>query len=180
MLSTLSSLRLVLENTYQDASSLTWSQLSLTKLELEPTDNSSTQSSSSLVKKMQPTTSLEVTTPLERKSLISVWTGSESLLTSALVSKVSSSSTQSVVELDLDWDLSFWKDFPLITVRSQSLDSLSIHHHRSQPLWLNHTTLCCPLTLYWNTLMSLLCSTTKPFTISAEETSTLRDQPTPT
>lgn len=180
MPSTLSSLKLELESTCQDASSLTWNQLSLMKLELVPIDNSSTQNNLFLERKMLLTTLPEVTIPLVRKSQISVWIESESQLTNALVSKVSQSSTQSVVELDLVWDLYFWKDFPLITVRSQSSDSLSILHLKYPLLWLNHTTLYSQPTLYWNTLMSLLCLITKPFTISAEETSILKDQPTPT
>ena len=74
------------------------------KLELEPTDNFSTQSNSSQERKMPPTTSPEVTTPLVRKSLISASTESESLLINAQVSKVSLSSMLSEEELDLDLD----------------------------------------------------------------------------
>merc|ERR1711970_617553 len=88
MLSTPSSPRLVLESTSQDASSSILSQPSLMRLEPEPTDNSSIQSNSSPKRKMPPTTSPEVTTPLVRKSLISASTESESSPISALVSKV--------------------------------------------------------------------------------------------
>merc|ERR1712100_155751 len=72
----------------------------------------SIQSNSSQVKKMLPTTSPEDTTPLVRKSLISASTESESLPINALVSKVSSPSTPSVVELDLDSVPSSSRDFP--------------------------------------------------------------------
>merc|ERR1712057_50396 len=104
MPSTPSSPRLVLESTSQDASSSISSQPSSMRSELVPTDNSSTQSNSSLVKKMPPTTSPEVTTPLVKKSSISASTESESSPISAQVSKVSWSSRPSVEELDLDSD----------------------------------------------------------------------------
>merc|ERR1712167_493995 len=89
MLSTPSSPRLVPESTSQELSSLILNQPSLMKSELEPTDNSSIQNNSSLVKKMPPTTSLEDITPLVKKSSISASTESENLLINALVSKVS-------------------------------------------------------------------------------------------
>merc|ERR1712167_359209 len=108
--------------------------------EPEPTDNSSTQSNSSQVKKMLPTTSPEDITPLVRKSLISASTESESSPINALVSKVSSPSTPSVEVPDPDSDLSSSRDSPSITVRSPSSDSPSTHPHRSPPPLLSHTT----------------------------------------
>merc|ERR1719213_1162766 len=180
MLSTPSSLRLVPESTSQDASSLISSQPSLMRSEPEPTDNSSTQSNSSQERKMLPTTSPEDTTPLVRKSLISASTESESSPISALVSKVSSSSTPSVEVPDPVSDFSSSRDSPSTTVRSPSSDSPSTHPHRSPPPLLSHTTPSSPPTLFLSTPMSPLCSITRPSTISAEETSTLRDQPTPT
>merc|ERR1712110_1093687 len=149
-----------------------------TRSEPEPTDSSSTQSSSSPVRRMPPTTSPVVTTPLVRKSLISASTESESSLISALVSKVSLSSTPSEVVPDLVLDPSSSRDFQLIMERSPSSDSLSTHPHRSPPLLLSHTTPCSPPTPSLSTPMSPSCSTTRLSTISAEETSTLRDQPT--
>mmetsp|Transcript_26014 Transcript_26014/g.19587 ORF Transcript_26014/g.19587 Transcript_26014/m.19587 type:complete len:210 (-) Transcript_26014:761-1390(-) len=180
MPSTLSSLKPVPESTCQDASSSTWNLLSLMRSGLEPTDNCSTLSSSSPERKMPPTTSPEVTTPLERKSLISAWTESESSLISAQDSRASLSSTPSVEVPDPVLDLSSSRDSPSITERSQSWASLCTHHLRCPPLWLSHTTLCSPPTLSSNTLMLQSCSITKPSTISAEETSILRDPPTPT
>merc|ERR1711959_775464 len=150
------------------------------KSELVPTDNSSTQNNLSPVKKMLPTTSLEVTTPSVKKSSISVLTESESLLTNVPVSKVSSFSTPSVVEPDLDSDPSSSRDSPSITVRNPSLVSPSIHPHKSPPLLLNHTTPSLPLTLFSNIPTSLLCLITKLSTISVEELLILKDQPTPT
>merc|ERR1711939_393057 len=94
----------------------------------------------SQVKKMLPTTSPEVTTPLVKKSLIFALIESENLPISALVSKVSSSSTPSVVVPDQVLDPSSLKDFPSIMVRNPSSDSPSIHPHRSPPQLLSHTT----------------------------------------
>merc|ERR1711988_1651861 len=102
MPSTPSSPRLVLESMFQELSSSISSQPLSMRLEPEPTDNSSIQSNSSLVRKMLPTTSPEATTPLVKKSLISASTESESLLISALVFKVSLCSRVSVEELDQD------------------------------------------------------------------------------
>merc|ERR1712072_1344953 len=130
MLSTPSSQRLVPESTSQEPSSLISSQPLSMRSEPEPTDNSSIQSNSSPERKMPPTTSPEVTTPLVRKSSISASTESESSLISALVSKVSLSSRLSVVELDPVSDLSSSRDFPSTTVRSPSSDSPSTHPHR--------------------------------------------------
>merc|ERR1712100_855392 len=180
MPSTPSSPRLVLESTSQELSSSISSQPLSMRSEPEPTDNSSIQSSSSLVRKMPPTTSPEVTTPLVRKSSISTSTESESSLISALVFRVSSSSTLSVVVPDPVSDLSSSRDSPLTTVRNPSSVSPCTHPHRSPPPLLSHTTLSCPLTPFLSTLMSLSSLITRLSTISAEETSTLRDQPTPT
>merc|ERR1712100_111974 len=155
MPSTPSSPRLVPESTSQELSSSISSQPLSMRSEPEPTDNSSIQSSSSLVKKMPPTTSPEDITPLVRKSLISAWTESESLLISALVSKVSWSSTPSVVELDLDSVPSSSRGFPSITVRNPSSVSPSIHPHKSPPLLLSHTTPFSQPTPSSSTLMSL-------------------------
>merc|ERR1711871_1542937 len=135
---------------------------------------------SSPVKRMPPTTSPEDITPSVRKSLISASTESESSPISALVSKVSSSSTPSVEEPVPDLDLSSSRDFPLTTVRNPSSVSPSTHPHRSPPPLLSHTTPCSPLTPFWSTPMLPLSLITRPSTISAEETSISRDQPTPT
>merc|ERR1711939_806336 len=94
----------------------------------------------SQVKKMLPTTSPEDTTPLVKKSLIFALIESENLPISALVSKVSSSSTPSVVVPDQVLDPSSSKDFPSIMVRNPSSDSPSIHPHKSPPPLLSHTT----------------------------------------
>merc|ERR1711981_320214 len=180
MPSTPSSVRLVLESTSQDASSSISSQPSSMRSEPVPTDNSSIQSNSSLVKRMLPTTSPEVTTPLVKKSSISVSTESENLLTNVLVSKVSSFSTPSVVVPDPVSVPSSSRDFLLITVRNPSSVSPSTHPHRSLPLLSNHTTPSSPPILFLSILMSPSCLTTKPSTISAEEPLILRDPPTPT
>merc|ERR1712100_944063 len=178
MPSTPSSPRPVPVSTSQELSSSISSQPLSMRSEPEPTDNSSIQSSSSLVRKMPPTTSPEFTTPLVRKLSISASTESESSLISALVFKVSSSSTLSVVVPDPVSDLSSSRDSPLTTVRNPSSVSPSTHPHRSPPLLLSHTTPFSQPTPSLSTPMLPLCSITRPSTISAEETSTLRDQPT--
>merc|ERR1712139_719346 len=180
MPSTPSSPRLVPESTSQEPSSSILSQPLLMRSEPELTDNSSTQSNSSQVKKMLPTTSPEDITPLVRKSSISASTESESLPINALVSKVSSPSTPSVVVPDQVSDPSSSRDFQSTTVKNPSSDSLSTHPHKSPPQLLSHITQFSQPTPSLSTLMSLLSSITKPSMISAEETSISRDQPTPT
>lgn len=179
MLFALSSQRLELENTSQDVSWLTQNQLSLMRLDLELTDNSSIQSNSFLVKRMLPTTSPEVTTPLVEKLSISVLTESENLLTIVLDFKVSSSSTLLEEVLDQVQVLFFWRDFLLIMVRSLNQVSQSILPHKSLLLLLNHTTQFFLLTHCWNILMLLLCWIMKPFMIFVEEIWILKDQPIP-
>merc|ERR1712113_941237 len=180
MPSTPSSPRLVLASTSQEPSSLISSQPLSMRSELEPTDSSSTQSSSSPERKMPPTTSPVVTTPSVRKLSTSALTESESSPISALVSRDSSSSTPSVVALDQVSDLSSSRDSPSTTERSPSSDSPCPHPHRSPPPSSSHTTPCSPPTPSLSTPMSPSCLTTRPSTISAAETLTLRDQPTPT
>merc|ERR1711907_906307 len=170
MLSTPSSPRLVLVSTSPDASSSILSPPLSMRSEPEPTDNSSTLSNLSPVRKMPPTTSPEVTTPLVRKSSISASTESESLLINALVSKVSSSSTLSVVVPDPVSAPSSSRDFPSITVRNPSSVSPSILPLKSPPLLSSPTTPFSPPTLSSSTLMSPSCSTMRPSMISAEET----------
>merc|ERR1711981_1036058 len=165
---------------YQEPYSLILSQLLLMKSELELTDNCSIQSNLSQVKKMLLTTSPEVTTPLVKKLLIFASTESESLPISALVSKVSLSSTPSVVVPDQVSDPSSSRDFPSIMVRNPSSDSPSIHPHKFQLPLLSHTTQFSQPIPSLSTLMLPLSSITKPSMISAEETSISRDQPTPT
>jgi hypothetical protein len=110
MLSTPFSLKLVLENTYPEPYSSIWNQPSLMRSEPEHIDNFSTPNNLFQERKMPPTISLEDIIQLVKKSLISVSIESENSLTTVPVSKVSSSSTQSEEEPDLDSDLSFWKD----------------------------------------------------------------------
>ena len=63
-------------------------------------------------------------------------------------------------------------------VKNPSSDSPFILLLKSQLQLLSHTTLFFQLTLFWSTLMLLLCLITKPSMISAEEISILKDQPT--
>ena len=178
MPSILSFLKLAPVSMYQDQFSLIQNPLLLMKLELEPTDNSSILNNSFQERKMLLTTSPEDIILLVKKLQISASTESESLQINAQDFKVSSSSTLLVVVLDLDLDHSYLKDSPSTTERNQSLDSQSIHPHKSQLPSLSHTTLCCLLTHSQNIPMLPLCQTMKQSMISAEETWILRDQPT--
>jgi len=173
-----SSLRLVQANTSPDQSSSILNLPLLMKSELVLTDNSSTLNSSSPERKTLLITSLEVTTPLARKSSISASTESENSLITALVSKDSWCSTQLVVVLVQVLVLYFLKDSQSITARNPSLASPFILLLRFPLQSLNHTTQFSQPTLFSSTLMSLSCSTTKPSTISAEEISISRDPPT--
>merc|ERR1712151_116446 len=178
MPSTLSSLRPVPVSTSQDVSSWILNQPSLMRSEPVPTDNCSTPSNWSPERKMPLTTSPEDITPLEEKLLTCAWTESESWLITVPVFKVSWYSKPSVVAAALVLVPFFWKDFPSTTAKNPNWVSPSTHPHRSQPPSLSHTTPSCPPTLFWSTLMSLLCWTTKPSMISAEDNWTLRAQPT--
>ena len=129
---------------------------------------------------MPPITSPEDTTPLEKKSSTFALTESENSLITALDSKDSWFSTLSEEELDLDSDHFFSKDSLLIMVKNPKSDSPFILPPKSQLQLLNPTTPFFPPTPSLNTPMSLLCSTTKLFTISAEDNSILKDPPTPT
>ena len=75
-----------IESSFQDAFSLILNQLSLMKLEMEPTDNSSIQNNSSQDKRMPPTTSPEEIATLVKKLSIFALTESESLLINAQIS----------------------------------------------------------------------------------------------
>ena len=131
-------------------------------------------------RKMPPITMHVVTTLLERKWLTLSLIESVNCLITALDYKVSWSSTPSVVVLDLDSPHCWWSVFQLITARSQSLNSPFTQPHKSPLLLLSHTTQSWPPTPPLNIPIALLWLTMKPFTTSADETSTLNDQPTPT
>jgi len=129
---------------------------------------------------MPPTTSPEDTTPSEKKSSIFALTESENSLITVLDSKDSWFSTPSEEELDLDSDLFYSKDYPLIMVKNPKSDSPSILPLKSPLLLLNPTTPFFPPTPFLNTLMSLSCLITKLSTISAEDNWTSKDPLTPT
>merc|ERR1712216_678738 len=169
MPSTPSSPRLVPASTSPALSSSISSPPLSMRSEPEPTDNFSIPSSSSQERRMPPTTSPEDITPLVRRLSISASTESESSPISALVSRVSSSSTPSVEVPDPVSDLSSSRDSPSITVRNPSSDSPSTPLPRSPPPLLNLTTPSSPPTLSSSTPMSPSCSTTRPSTISQKK-----------
>ena len=155
----------------QMPSSSIWSPLSSMKSEPEPTDNSSTLSNSSLARKMLPTTTPVVTTPLARKC--------RSLPRQNPKACRSMHWSPRIPRLPLRW----WRNWiwfwfspfgeTLCRLRQESPSSISpFTHHPKSPLpSLSHTTPCSPPTLSWNTLMSPSCSITRPSTISADEIS---------
>lgn len=139
MPSVLSSPKPEQENTSQDVSWSTLSQLSLMRLDPELIDSYSIQNNLSQEKKMLLTTSLEVIILLVEKLLIFVLIESENLLIIVLDFKDFWSSMLSEVVLDLVLDLFYWKDFLLIMERSPNWDSLFIPLLRSLLLLLSLT-----------------------------------------
>lgn len=177
MHSTPSSQKPVLVNTFQELYSLILSQPLSMRLELVHTDNYSTQNSSSQVKKMLPIILLVVTTLSVKKSLIFAQIVSVSQLITVPVFKDSWYSTQLVEELDQDQDPFYLNVYLLIMVRNPSLVSQFIHHHKSQPLLLNHITQFYQPTHYLSIPMLLLCLITKLSMISAVVILISKDQP---
>jgi hypothetical protein len=78
----------------------------------------------------------------------------------------------------LVWVTSCWSVCMSITAKDPSYASPSTHHPMSRQQSLNPTTLSCPLTLCSSKPMSLLCLTTRPFTISTEGISISNDPTT--
>merc|ERR1711976_1099818 len=178
--STPSSVRLVLANTSPGLSLWIWNPLLWMRSALAPTASCSTLSSRSLVRRMLPTTTPVVTTPLVRRLLTSSWTGSVSWLISALVSRASSSSTALVVVLALASPPCSWRGCLLTMARSPSWSSLSTQPPRCLLLWLSPTTQSCPPIPPWSTLTAPLWLTMRPSMTYVVAISMLKDQLTPT
>ena len=162
MPSILSSVKPAPENMSQELYFWILNQQLLMKSELEHTDNYSTQNNLFLARKMLPTTSPEVITPLVKKLSIFAQIELENSLITALVFKDFQYSTQSVVELDQDQVHSYQKDFQSIMERNQNSVSQFIPHPRYQQQSLNPTTQFYLLTHSLNTPMLPLCWITKP------------------
>uniref|UniRef100_A0A7C8YCF9 Uncharacterized protein n=1 Tax=Opuntia streptacantha TaxID=393608 RepID=A0A7C8YCF9_OPUST len=129
---------------------------------------------------MPLTTLLVVTTRLERRLLTSAWTASENLLTTALVSKGSLSSTL-LVEVPVLVSVPFcWSVSLLIMGRSPSWVSLSTHLPKSPPLLLSPTTAFSQPIHSLSTLMLLFCLTMRLSMTSAGAHLTLSVPHTPT
>ena len=107
---------------------------------LARTASCSILSSSSLARRMQPTTTPAVTTQLAKRSLIWYLTASVSWLTNALVYRVSSSSTALAVAPALASRRCSWSVCQLTTARSQSSSSPSTLPHRCPLPLLSRTT----------------------------------------
>merc|ERR1719184_570895 len=142
--------------------------------------NSSTQNSSLLGKKMQPTIMLVDTTPLAKSSLILCLIAFASWLISALAFRDFYSSTALVVALALASHLCLWNACLLTMAKSQSWNLPSTQPLRClPPLW-SHTTQSLPLTQPWSTPIVPSWLTTKPSMTSVAVTWTSSDLPTPT
>ncbi|GFZ18855.1 tubulin alpha-2 chain [Actinidia rufa] len=139
-----------------------WSPLSLMRLGLEHIANSSTRNSSSVARKMQLITLLVDIIQLGKRSLIFAWIESESLQTTALVSKVSWSLMLLVEGLVLVLVHFCLNACQLTMGRNPSLDSLSIPHRRSRHLLLSPTTVSSLPTRSSNILMLPFCLITRP------------------
>merc|ERR1712242_374725 len=138
--STPSSRRPAPASTSREPCSWIWSRPSSMRSEPAPTDSCSTQSSSSPARKTRLTTTREATTPWARSSLTWCSTEPESLLTSALDFKDSSSSTRLAAVPDPVSLRCSWSDFRLTTARSPSSSLPFIQPRRSQPPSSSHTT----------------------------------------
>merc|ERR1711990_1174624 len=135
-----SSLRLALESTSQEQSSLILSPLSLTKPDAEHTVNCTTLSSSSTERRTPPTTMPEDTTPSERRLSTLFLTESGSWQMLALDSRDSFSSILSEAVPDLALLPFSWRGCPWTTARRASLSSPSTLHPRLPLPWLSPTT----------------------------------------
>merc|ERR1711967_119381 len=167
-------------STYLAASTSILSQLSSMRFAPAPTASSTTQSSLSLARRTQPTTTLVATTPWARRSSTSLSTVFVSSLTSAPVSRASSSSTLLAEVPALALAPCSSSVCLSTTARSPSSDSAPTHPHRFPLLLSSHTTPCLPPTPSLSTLTLPSCLTTRPSTTSVVAASTSSVQPTPT
>lgn len=117
---------------------------------------------------------------LARKLLICAWTVSESLLTTALASKVSWFSMLLVEALVLGLAPFSWSVCLLTMGRNRSWVLQSTLPHRFPHLLLSLTTVSSQPTPSWNTLMWLCFWIMRPSMIFAGAPLTLSDPPTPT
>ena len=117
---------------------------------------------------------------LARRLLICAWTVSESLLITALVSRVSWFSMPLVEALVLGLVPFSWSVCLLTMARNQNWVSQSTLLHRSPHLLLSPTTVSSPPTPFSNTPMWLYFWTMRQSMIFAGAPLTLNDPPTPT
>mmetsp|Transcript_7590 Transcript_7590/g.17415 ORF Transcript_7590/g.17415 Transcript_7590/m.17415 type:complete len:207 (-) Transcript_7590:945-1565(-) len=180
MPSTPSSARLALESMFHVLCTLIWSPPFVMKCVTEPTVSFTIPSKSSMERRTPPITTLvDITLPERRLSILSLIVSVSSLIT-ALVSRVSLSSTPLEVVLDLVWVLSFSRGSPLTTDANPSSPSLSLRPLRFLLRLSSLTTLSSPPTLSSSTLTAPSAWTTRPFTMCAGATLVLRPPLTPT
>merc|ERR1712178_132339 len=163
--------------TYQEQSSWISNQEPWTPSELDHSDNSSDQTTSSSDKLVPVTTGPRVTTLKVLSSSTPSSTLSERKLKDAIASKVSKSPTPSVVELDLVWELFSSPRSEKNTQTESWPPSPSCHLQRSLTPLLSHTTPPSPSINLLRTPMRLCALITKLFMISASELLSLPPQP---
>merc|ERR550537_739457 len=166
------------EDTSQEPSLWILSQEPWTPSELDHSDNSSDQTTSSSDKLVPVTTGPRVTTPKVLSSSTPSLMLSERRPKDVIAFKVSKLPTPSVVELDLVWEPSSSPRSEKSTQIESWLLSPSCLPQRSLIPSSSHTTPPFPSINLLRTLMRLCALITKLFTISASEPSSSPPQPT--
>merc|ERR1711934_926067 len=165
------------EDTSQEPSSWILSQEPWTLSELDHSDNSSDQTTSSSDKLVPVTTGPRVTTPKVLSSLTPSSMSSERRLKVAIASKVSKLPTPSEVVLDPVWEPSSSPRSEKNTQTESWLLSQSCHHQRYLIPSLSHTTPPFQSINWSKTLMRSCALITKLFMISASEPLSSPPQP---
>merc|ERR1711935_308346 len=166
------------EDTCQEPSSWISSQEPWTLSELDHSDNSSDQTTSSSDRPVPATTGPRDITPRVPSSSTPSLMSSERKLRVAIAFKVSRSPTPLVEVPDPVWEPSSSPRSEKSTQTESWLPSPSCHPQRCPIPSLSHTTPPSPCISSLRTPMRLCALITKPFTISASEPSSSPPQPT--
>merc|ERR1711977_286201 len=170
--------RPLVADTSQEPFSWISSQEPWTPSELDHSDNSSDQTTSSSDRPVLVTTGPRVTTPREPSSSTPSSMSSERKLRAVTASKVSRSPTPSVVVPDPVWEPSSSPRSEKSTQTESWPLSPSCHPPRCLIPSLSHTTPPSPSISSSRTPMRSCALITRPFTISASEPSSSPPQPT--
>merc|ERR1712086_460032 len=176
--STFTTTKPLVDVTFPEVSSWISSQEPWTLSELDHSDNSSDQTTSSSDRPVPVTTGPRVTTPKVLSSLTPSSMLSERKLRVAIAFKVSRSPTPSVVVPDPVWEPSSSPRSERSTQTESWPLSPSCHPQRSPIPLLSHTTPPSPSISSSRTPMRSCALITRPSTISASEPSSSPPQPT--